>query len=400
MHKRIISLLCALVILFGCIAPTYSCYYADGSMTQEEMDRDVSYWRQGHVPADNSLIHSGTDRTIGRAACSHFAMSYALVKMGYLNPAEGDTPITHIELAREYHAFRVNWGYYEYGKAPEMYPGIEYVGVDYNTCGLGAADGLAYVKGKMAEGYYVIACVSSKDTGGHMIFFDGINEDGTVSIGDSAFYGTTWEEYYGIPGTNTKWDYLELLKCEGAPFNEQPSIYDENALREANEEEITQYETLVKEKDLTGMPTTSNLSEYALVPDLPDFSALLQYEKDSLAAIKDSHDASQVTLFQVLGAVASFVGVLMILYAVALILGFIFDYVNAFVDIDFVRLLTFGFIKVVRDPLEYDKRNNRQGYVTILKLFIIIFVIASVGVFLVSGGAVAFLYSIVERFVR
>ena len=109
--RRIVAVFCLICLVAGAvITPSFCCLFGDGSMTQEEMDKDVRYWRQGSVPADNSLIHSGTDRTIGRAACSHFAMSYALVKMGYLNPANGDTPITHIEKARTYNAFRVNWG--------------------------------------------------------------------------------------------------------------------------------------------------------------------------------------------------------------------------------------------------------------------------------------------------
>lgn len=395
MLKRVFSLIIVLCILCYCAIPSYACIRETGSLPQEELDRTVKYWRQGVVPADNSLIHSETDRTIRRAACSHFSMAYALVKMGILVPSNGDTPITHIIKAREYHAFRVNWGYYEFAKAPEMYPGVQYLGVDYNVDGLSASEGLAYVKGKMQEGYYVIACVRTQDTNGHCIFFDGINEDGTTSIGDSWANGLTWEHYYGASGTQTVWGYLELLKCESKPFNEQPSIYEETELRDVTDEEVEEYNTLVARKGLTGMPKTTDLAQYARVPNLPDIEGLTQSDVNSLTSIKHNLADKKLSLGEFGSAVASFFGIVLIVYGVLLLLAFLFDSVNSFIDISLVTLLTLGFVKVVRDKNDYEKDKAQKGYVTILKLAFIIIVVVIIGVLLLNGTVLKLLYKIV-----
>lgn len=411
MVRRLLAFLCALCLICSCVMPARACYYSDGSKTQEEMDRDVAYWRQGRVPADNSKIHSGINKTIGQAACSHFAMSYALVKMGYFDPESGDTPIKHIELARRHNAFRDGGYYYEYAKAPDMYPGVEYCGVEWRMNNMNGPAGLAYVKGKMAEGYYVIACVKAryvpgilpedKDhtlTNGHMIFFDGINEDGTTSIGDSAFNGTTWEEIYGRKDVITTWIYVELLKCDTAPFNERPSIYKENKLRGVSGSEYSEYQDVTKEYNITGMPAKSDLGKYIIPPSYPAFNNLMIDEIDSLVSIKESKEAGRITLFDIISAVSSIMGIAIIFYAVLLILGFSFDLVNSFFDIEVVSILTLGFIKVVRDPDDLESDKKKKGYVTVLKLCSIIFVVLLVGISLVSGVAVSFLYSIVGGF--
>lgn len=219
---------CVVVCIFSCIVCCVSnvsaCLKGDGSVPQEELVQDVRYWRQGSVPytGEQKIVNWESSSTIEYAGCSHFAMSYALVKMGYLNPDCGDTPLTHIRKAREYGAFLVDWGYYDFSRAGEMYKGITYEGRKYIEH-LGKYEGLEYIKELMREGYYVIGVISSPVTEGHCIFFDSIQEDGSVVIGDSFFSGLTFDDYYGT--VLTEWSYLELLKCDGKPLLEQPSIY-------------------------------------------------------------------------------------------------------------------------------------------------------------------------------
>lgn len=223
--KKVISFLIALLLALNfSVCTTYSYVPAPEDSEEEDAVKNVEHWAQGLMPyTGDELIHNmGGSSSIKNAACSHFAMSYALVKMGYLNPEDGDTPMTHIELARENKAFYTEWGYYNFAKAPDMYEGVTYEGRRY-VSHLGKNEGLEYVKDLMNEGYYVIGIVVTPDTGGHCIFFDEVLEDGDVSIGDSWFEGTKWSDYYG--DTDTRWSYLEVLSCDGKPSNEQPSIY-------------------------------------------------------------------------------------------------------------------------------------------------------------------------------
>ena len=345
-------------------------------------------------------------------------MAYALVKMGFLNPANGDTPMTHIEKAREHNAFRTDWGYYEFGNACSMYNGVVYKGVDYNVSGLSPAEGLTYVKGKISEGYYVIGIVKTKDTNGHCIFFDGVKTDGTMSIGDSWANYLTWEGYYGKEETNTEWKYLELLKYDTKPCNEQPSIYstsggnhgtttpttpsetppneeDEDVnLRDVTDEEIVKYQNLVQEKQLFGMPQLSHLADGAILPEFADINGLTQSELNSLAAIQSFKDADKLTLDRVASAVSVFMGLVLITYAIALIVAFVFDSVNYFLDIELVTLLTLGHIKLVRDKNDYEKTSGKKGYATIAKLFIIITVVIVVGICLINGTILRLLYKL------
>lgn len=397
--RRLICFLLVILVTFSIIVPTSAsaCYYSDGSMTEEELEKDIKYWWQGNVPNDNSLItgKSGSD-TIGAGACSHFAMSYALVKMGILNPANGDTPITHIENARRADAFLVDWGYFDFGRVNELYPGVTYEGRDNNVSGLNATDGLTYVKGKMDEGYYVVAIVYGDVTNGHCIFFDGINSDGTVSIGDSAFYGITWEETYGA--TNTYFSYLELLKCSGKDFNSQPSIYDDNALRGATKKEVEEYNGLVQQWNLTGMPSKTNLAEGVKIPEFYDYKALTSNELENLQDIKNIRDGDKLTIFRVAKISISILGFLLILYALLLVAAYIFDRVNSFLNLSLVNLFTLGYLKVAtkKDLRELGMYNqDRTGYITAPKLFVIVLVILIIGGLMISGELSYLVYNII-----
>lgn len=398
--KKIISLLIVILILCSCASTrVYACYYCvDGSKTQEELDKDIKYWWQGHVPADNSLItgKAGSD-TIGSGACSHFAMTYTLVKMGIFNPANGDTPITHIQNARNKNAFLVDWGYFDFNRVSELYPDVSYEGRDDNVSGMSASDGLTYVKGKMSEGYYVVAIVYGGPTSGHCIFFDGINEDGSISVGDSAFEGITWEEIYG--SYNMCFSYLELLKCKGKDFNSQPSIYDSNALRGVTSKEIIDYKALVKEWDLKGMPSKSNLSGSVIKPVIPTVKSLTQEELNNLSAIKEIKNAEELSYFDIAKTIISFIGLLLLVYALLLLIAYIFDRVNSFLNISLVSLLTLGHMKVVQ-PDDYSELDSeakkKKGYITFVKLLIIIITLLVLGSLMLSGYISYWIYSIIQ----
>lgn len=399
--KRILAIILFILSLIMSSVPVEACYYNDGSKTQEECDKDIRYWKQGAVPADNSLItgQAGSD-TIGEGACSHFSMSYALVKMGILNPANGDTPITHIENAREKNCFRTDWGYFDFEHVDSVYPEVSFEGRDNNVAGMDAETGLAYIKGKMNEGYYIVAVVSTPATAGHCIFFDGINEDGTTSIGDSAFQGITWEEYYANAGTY--FSYLELMKCSGKDFNSQPSIYDTNTLRETTSEEIQEYTQLIEEWNLTGMPTKTNLSEGIIKPEFFGDDSLSQEELLAVQNIKDYKDADKMSAFAIIKMIISLMGFLLITYGLLLVIAYVFDRANSFIDLSMVGFLTFGKMKIVSKDdwgTISDETKKSKGYMTVAKLFMISFIIILVGSLMVSGLLSQWVFELVGGFI-
>ena len=399
--KKVISLILVFIIIICNFCPieVYAFARSDGTLSQEELDANPKYWIQGAIPADNSLItgKSGSD-TIGAGACSHFAMTYALVKMGIFNPKNGDTPITHIENARSKNAFLTDWGYFNFGRVSELYPDVSHEGTDYNVGGMSAENGLKYVKGKMSEGYYVVGIVYGAKTNGHCIFFDGVNSEGKMVIGDSGYEGTTFEDVY-INGGTHYFSYLELLKCKGKDVNSMPSIYDDTALRGITSTEVLEYKTLVEQWDLVGMPSKSHLSGTIVKPEILDYTSLTQAELSNLQAIKDIKDADKLSFFDVAKTVISVVGFLLIIYALLLVMAYIFDKVNSFISVSLVSLLTLGHLKVTSE-IEYaeldGEMKSKKGYIKAGKLIVIVIVLMLLGGLMVSGQLSYWIFKIIQ----
>jgi hypothetical protein len=395
----LMSLFLAMVIFMQPLT-VYAYVHGEEGVSAEELVKDPKYWLQGYVPATGSetiTLKEGSD-TIGDGACSHFAMSYALVKMGILNPKNGDTPLTHIKKAREKNCFSVNWGYFDFSRVDELYPDVTFEGRDYNVQGMSAADGLTYVKGKMAEGYYVVGIVyGSVSRNGHCIFFDGVNSDGKMSIGDSGYLGLTFEDVY-MQSTNY-FNYLELLKCKGKDVNSQPSIYDDTVIRGVSTREIVEYNHLVEEYDLTGMPTKSNLTKDIVRPRINVENNLTENEKLALASIKETRDSNKLDWFQIAKNVISFLGFILLIYDLFLLLCYVFDRVNSFINVSLVNTITLGHIKVAPkdDFAELSKGDkNDKGYVTLAKLIVIILVIGILGGLMISGTLSYWIYLLIQ----
>lgn len=396
----LISLIFALIV---CTQPiTVYAFEADTSGTSaEELAKNPKYWWQGHIPNTGSetiTLKAGSD-TIGGGACSHFAMTYALVKMGIFNPKNGDTPYTHIKNAREKNAFMTDWGYFDFTRVNELYPDVSFEGRDNNVQGMSAADGLTYVKGKMSEGYYVIGIVyGSVSRNCHCIFFDGVNSDGKMSIGDSGYIGLTFEDVY-MQSTNY-FNYLELLKCKGKDINSQPSIYDDTALRGVSTTEVVEYKNLVKEYELTGMPTKSNLQEGVVRPEINSVNDLTEDEKLVVSSIKETKDAEKLDWFQIAKNVISFIGFLLLVYDLLLLVFYVFDRVNSFLNISLVSLITLGRIKVAlkEDFAELSKEDRKSnGYITLGKFIAIILVIGTLGGLMLSGTISYWVYLLIQK---
>lgn len=395
----IISLIFALIV---CTQPitVYAFERDTTGASAEELAKNPKYWIQGSIPNTGSetiTLKAGSD-TIGGGACSHFAMTYALVKMGIFNPKNGDTPYAHIKNAREKNAFMTNWGYFDFTRVAELYPDVSFEGRDNNVQGMSGTEGLKYVKGKMAEGYYVVGIVYGDKTQGHCIFFDGVNSEGKMVIGDSGYEGTTFEDVYGT--CNTYFSYLELMKCKGKDINSQPSIYDGTALRGVSTTEVVEYKNLVKEYELTGMPTKSNLQEGVMRPEINSINDLTEDEKLVVSSIKETKEAEKLDWFQIAKNVISFIGFILLVYDLLLIVFYVFDRVNSFLNISLVSLITLGRIKVSlkEDFAELSKEDRMSnGYITLGKFIAIILVIGTLGGLMLSGTISYWVYLLIQK---
>lgn len=400
---KLIALFEILIILVCTIMPTY-CFKTNTKLTGKALERDVASWIQGYVPADNSLINPNSDNsdTINGGGCSHFAMSYALVKMGILQPSKGDTPITHINNARKHNAFFTDWGYFDFIHVNKVYKDVSYVGRDSKIEGMYNDKAVARLKLLMKKGYYIIAIVSSSGlTEAHCIFIDGINKNGTLSIGDSGFQGITWEDNYGQRSTYIK--YVELLKCKGKDFNSQPSIYDGASLKRMS----TVNNVNTKGKKVTegdaylGMPTKSKLMDKIKKPVFYTRATLTSKEKAVIATINGIKEDESISFFDIAKRVLSLIGLLMIIYALLLFVAFSVDRSNSFIDLSLVGVLTLGRIKIASkaDMVLLGDKPYEKGYVSTVKFFIIVLVLLLMGSVLISGLLSFGLYKLIVRFI-
>lgn len=403
MKIRLLKIVFAVAIIFivmmnGCVVASACKYNTVEGKDVSEVENDPAYWWQGRVPAFNEPITAGNS-SVGNAACSSFAMTYCLVKMGIYHVQDGDGPVKLIQEAREKGLYSNGW-YFDYKKIDSLYPDIECINdFDYGVAGKSSNEAIDYIKGLMAEGKYVIACVNGPQ-GGHMIFFDGIDESGNLLIGDSAFAGLDWNTTYGNMGATLQ--YAVVFEYS-EPSTDMPSIYDGVDLRKdkkKDEKDIERKNILVKEWDLVGMPAKSALVDRMGMMTLYDYnSALADYEKASLAVIQENMRGDKISLIRVVGLCLSIFGLLLIVYAVLLILAFFLDRFF-FLDISVVGLLTMGNIKIIDDKYksEFDKGATDRGYFTNKKFFVVVIVVISLGIFLISGVALKYILSAMEVF--
>lgn len=399
----LIALFEILIILICFIMPTY-CFKTNTKLTGKALERDVASWIQGYVPADNSLINpnSASSYTINEGGCSHFAMSYALVKMGILKPSEGDTPMTHINNARKYNAFYTDWGYFNFNDVGKIYKGVSYVGRDSKIEGMYNDKAVARLKQLMQKGYYIVAIVVSPGlTDGHCIFIDGINKDGTLSIGDSGFQGLTWEDNYGQ--RSTRIDYVELLKCKGKDFNSQPSIYDGASLKRMStvNNVNTKGKKVTKGDAYLGMPTKSKLMDKVKKPVFYTRATLTSKEKAVIASINGIKEDKSISFFDIAKKALSLIGLLTIVYSLFLFIAFSVDRSNSFVDLSLVGVLTLGRVKIASkdDMILLGDKPYEKGYVSTGKFFIIVLVLLLMGSVLVSGLLSYGLYKLIVPFI-
>lgn len=412
--KNIVKFVVCMALIFSimiCSTVNVSAYlYKPSDMDSAEQLKHVEYWTQFDDPWANDPI-GNTGSSYRGAGCSTYAAAYMLVKMGLLDPKKGDTAKTLIDKAENCSTYMWNGKgesyYFNYDEIDKLYPDIKYEGrADYNTVPIDEA--VTVAKKKISEGYYCIMQVEgtakSGAHAGHMIFIDGVTSDGKMSVGDSGFGpGTTLEDIYEM-STLTSW-YLELFSYK-VPCNEQPSIYDDTAIR-TGESSYTKadeaaYIDLVSEWQLVGMPEKSKLNEniVRVTNSSDDGNAFKLEEKENIASILESKKAQTPTLAQILGTIMSVVGLIILAYSLLLLIGFFLDRFNSFIDVSIVGILTFGKIKIVTKEERRqmsEEEAKRSGYSTGAKLFTLLLILCIIGGLMLSGTILKVVYLVTGK---
>lgn len=154
-----------------------------------------------------------------------------------------------------------------------------------------------------------------------------------------------------------------------------------------NEEGISY--VIVKEEDLVGMyPKSFFLDKYKDI-ELPSYDNLSTNEKINIGVIKDNINIQNSwSLWDIIRVFTVFIGLCILVYAVAFIVGFLFDKSNNILELSLISMITLGYLQYS------DEKTSIKGYVNKARLFKIEIVLFSVGFFLVGGGLFSFLIDV------
>ena len=140
---------------------------------------------------------------------------------------------------------------------------------------------------------------------------------------------------------------------------------------------------IVSEWDLVGMPAQSGVSEYLMSVRMPE--AIINYNDTiNISQIgQDIQNRHELDGWATARSVLVFVGLALVVYTIFLLMAFILDSVNNFIDIEFVSLLTFGAFHYTND---IDNLTKSKRYISAKRLWAVIGTLFFVGVFCISGG--------------
>lgn len=150
--------------------------------------------------------------------------------------------------------------------------------------------------------------------------------------------------------------------------------------------------SLITESDLTGMPLQEFISDAQQRVKLMGREGLTQADLTCLESITGSLEDIKTSPVDIYHKVSSFIGLVLITYAMLLFVAFVFDSVNTFIDISLLGILSFGrWALVDKDDIKdgivklgYNK-DMKKTYLSTSLLMIRIGVVLVIGIFLISG---------------
>jgi hypothetical protein len=220
---------------------------------------DVAAWRQGRVPYNSAALKKNTaESTVYSGGCSYFAAAYMLVKMGQLDVVGGENPNTVISKMEEIDGW-LDFGKMDYSRIKEAYPAVTCHAYKNAFENDEFDEQLDIIRSLIDQGYFVILCIDGPGSAGHYIFVDEVTDDGDMVIGDSAYEGTAWSDYFENAGFYLV-DY-SIFTCDGVVPSECPSIYD------YNKEELSDEVTAPTNIDTSPHTGTNTNIQWLLNPD-------------------------------------------------------------------------------------------------------------------------------------
>ena len=393
-----------LIVTLMCSLPTSTvdvqAFIGDQSTHDE---KDIKTWCQAWFSVSQTRrLAKGAGSTISAAACSYFSMTYILAKLGAIDPKK-ESPIDIIDRVEKYNGWDTDWGHMDGSKVSKLEPDLKCDNYMMNLSQYSTKEARAILKGLYEKGKYLQVCVGSGgpvSTSGHYIFIDGFNKKGEMLIGDSGRGGKTWEYYYGKYGGYFK--YVNVYSSvSGKKCNDMPSIYDDDVGKKGkksskksslSDEEKSILDGIESEWELSGMPDQFKLSDVVCDVTLPDGFTDVKDSKN-MEAIRDNIQASKMSPYKIFQVSVSFLGIFMLLYAFLLFISCLLEYSNPFIEISFLKILTFGRVRILdEEDIKNDSKKTgwdevkKVSYMSYKMIFFRCGIVLVMGMVLVSGS--------------
>lgn len=155
---------------------------------------------------------------------------------------------------------------------------------------------------------------------------------------------------------------------------------------------------LVCESDLTGMPLEwTEALEAQVTPPLLSRDDLSVTDSESLSQIEERLNAKE-NFYLTMRTIIVCVGIVIMLYGVAILVAYIFDKTNSFIDISLLNVLTFNKVYLIEDKSDITKETKGKVYVTKSGLFTRVLIIEAIGFLLLSGMVYRCIVFIISKF--
>lgn len=147
----------------------------------------------------------------------------------------------------------------------------------------------------------------------------------------------------------------------------------------ADTEDKRDAKDLINEKDLAGMPKTTDMSEFAAPIELEQGDeGLSTIEKNNLASMRENLEADKITWVDYVGVFVQFCGLFLCAYGVLMMLALVMDRSSAgFMGFSALSVISFGKLKVSG----YDE----EGYLTVKDILLRAGGLIFVGLLIMSG---------------
>lgn len=358
--KRVLCTIVSVVMLFS-----VSCISVYAS------DDEYKHFLQGDSRWGD-YVYDGSD-TIRKAGC---ALTSVSILMAYADPSLRDVNKFNPKIASDdYLSFNgsgcINWG--------NMKKGPLKLRDDVTIRSKGD------VKKALDNGYYIVAWTSRVYySGTHYSPVVGWDDEGDKPIiWDVAGGGKTWDDFTANSKDISNFRVYESTKLKSKEAFAGANSTDTSDVDTANQLEA--YNSVIKEWELNGMPTKSEIDADAQDIELPDGKDLSLADKTNIAGIKDDINSRHKNIYQIMNISFSAIGFLLIVYALLLSVGYVLDKSNSFINLSMVSILTMGKIKIVDKGETISEEMQKEGYVKPNAFYIRSLVIFLVGCLLISG---------------